>query len=43
MPELPEVETIKNDLRGKILRKKIIVVEIKSKKIIKKRQVLKKR
>ena len=29
MPELPEVETIKNDLEKKILKKKIIQVEVK--------------
>jgi|GEM_PF-10480 len=34
MPELPEVETIKNDLKKRILRKKITAVEIRSKKIV---------
>ncbi|MFA4833814.1 MAG: bifunctional DNA-formamidopyrimidine glycosylase/DNA-(apurinic or apyrimidinic site) lyase [Patescibacteria group bacterium] len=34
MPELPEVETIKNDLKKRILRKKIIGVEIRGKKIV---------
>ena len=35
MPELPEVETIKNDLMIKILNKEIKLVKIKLKKIIK--------
>ena len=35
MPELPEVETIKNDLREKILNKKIKKVDLKLKKIVK--------
>jgi len=35
MPELPEVETIKNDLKKRILGKKITAVEIRSRKIIK--------
>jgi len=35
MPELPEVETIKNDLRKAILNKTIAEVEIKDKKAIK--------
>lgn len=35
MPELPEVETIKNDLKKKILNKKILKIEIKDKKIVK--------
>ncbi|MDD5031790.1 MAG: bifunctional DNA-formamidopyrimidine glycosylase/DNA-(apurinic or apyrimidinic site) lyase [Patescibacteria group bacterium] len=34
MPELPEVETIKNDLKKRILGKKIIEVEIRSKKVV---------
>ena len=34
MPELPEVETIKNDLAKKILNKKIIQVEVRDKKIV---------
>jgi len=34
MPELPEVETIKNDLSEKILNKKIVGVEILNKKIV---------
>jgi formamidopyrimidine-DNA glycosylase len=34
MPELPEVETIKNQLRDKILRKKVIGVEIAREKMI---------
>ncbi len=34
MPELPEVETIKNDLQKKIIRKAIKKVEIRKKKII---------
>lgn len=35
MPELPEVETIKNDLRKKILKKKIKKVDLRLKKIVK--------
>ena len=35
MPELPEVETIKNDLKKVILDKKIIGVKVGKKKIIK--------
>jgi len=35
MPELPEVETIKNDLRKKILGKKIRKVDLRLKKIVK--------
>src|SRR3989344_3792005 len=35
MPELPEVETIRRDLEGKIVRKKITDVEIRAKKIVK--------
>src|SRR3989344_2049285 len=35
MPELPEVETIRSDLREKIIGKKIIAVEIREKKIAK--------
>src|SRR3989344_417784 len=35
MPELPEVETIRRDLEGKIVRKKITDVEVRAKKIIK--------
>lgn len=35
MPELPEVETIKNDLRKRILRKKIVGIEIRKRKIVK--------
>jgi formamidopyrimidine-DNA glycosylase len=35
MPELPEVETIKNDLRKKILRKKITAVTVKLTRIVK--------
>ncbi|MFH1822529.1 MAG: bifunctional DNA-formamidopyrimidine glycosylase/DNA-(apurinic or apyrimidinic site) lyase [Patescibacteria group bacterium] len=35
MPELPEVETIKNDLNKKILRKKIIDLKILNKKSVK--------
>ncbi|MCK4525028.1 MAG: bifunctional DNA-formamidopyrimidine glycosylase/DNA-(apurinic or apyrimidinic site) lyase [Candidatus Andersenbacteria bacterium] len=35
MPELPEVETIKNDLREKILNKKIKEVDLRLKKIVK--------
>lgn len=35
MPELPEVETIKNDLKEVILDKKIIAVKVGKKKIIK--------
>lgn len=35
MPELPEVETIKNDLRKKILNVKIIKVDIRLNKIVK--------
>ena len=35
MPELPEVETIKNDLKQKILRKKIEKVDLKLKKTVK--------
>lgn len=35
MPELPEVETIKNDLKQKILRKKIKRVDLRLKKIVK--------
>ena len=35
MPELPEVETIKNDLKKRILRKKIVGIEIRKRKIIK--------
>jgi len=34
MPELPEVETIKNDLRKKILNKKIKKVDLRLKKIV---------
>src|SRR3989338_7318565 len=35
MPELPEVETIRRDLEGKIVRKKIVEVEVRAKKIVK--------
>lgn len=35
MPELPEVETIKNDLKRKILNKKIKRVDLRTKKIVK--------
>lgn len=35
MPELPEVETIRNDLKQKILNKKIKKVDLKLKKIVK--------
>ena len=35
MPELPEMETIKNDLKQKILRKKIGRVDLRLKKIVK--------
>lgn len=35
MPELPEVETIKNDLKKAILGKKIAGVEVKDKKVVK--------
>jgi len=35
MPELPEVETIRRDLEGKIVRKKIADVEVLAKKIVK--------
>ena len=35
MPELPEVETIKNDLKEKILNKKIKKVDLRLKKIVK--------
>lgn len=35
MPELPEVETIRRDLEGKILRNKIVDVEVRGKKIVK--------
>ena len=35
MPELPEVETIKNDLKQKILKKKIEKVDLRLKKIVK--------
>jgi len=35
MPELPEVETIKNDLKEKILKKKIEKVDLRLKKIVK--------
>jgi len=35
MPELPEVETIKNDLKKVILDKKIILVDVKDKKAVK--------
>lgn len=35
MPELPEVETIVRDLKKKILKKKIVKVEVKLKRIIK--------
>ena len=35
MPELPEVETIKNDLKEKILKKKIKKVDLRLKKIVK--------
>ncbi|MCK4524952.1 MAG: bifunctional DNA-formamidopyrimidine glycosylase/DNA-(apurinic or apyrimidinic site) lyase [Candidatus Andersenbacteria bacterium] len=35
MPELPEVETIKNDLKEKILNKKIKTVDLRLKKIVK--------
>lgn len=35
MPELPEVETIRRDLEGKIVRKKIVDVEVRAKKIVK--------
>lgn len=34
MPELPEVETIRNDLRRKILNKKIVQVEIRKNKAV---------
>ncbi|MDD5071848.1 MAG: bifunctional DNA-formamidopyrimidine glycosylase/DNA-(apurinic or apyrimidinic site) lyase [Patescibacteria group bacterium] len=39
MPELPEVETIKNDLKKRILGKLIIGVEIRGKKAVKSRPV----
>ena len=35
MPELPEIETIKNDLKKKILKKKIKKVDLRLKKIVK--------
>lgn len=35
MPELPEVETIRRDLEGKIIYKKIVGVEVRVKKIVK--------
>jgi len=35
MPELPEVETIKNDLKKRILGKKIVGLEIRSRKMMK--------
>ena len=35
MPELPEVETIRRDLEGKIRSKKIVNVEVRAKKIVK--------
>lgn len=35
MPELPEVETIRNDLKQKILKKKIKKVDLRLKKIVK--------
>ncbi|HCW32312.1 MAG: formamidopyrimidine-DNA glycosylase, formamidopyrimidine-DNA glycosylase [Candidatus Peregrinibacteria bacterium GW2011_GWF2_39_17] len=35
MPELPEVETIKNDLSAEILHKKILFIELRLKKIVK--------
>jgi formamidopyrimidine-DNA glycosylase len=35
MPELPEVETIKNDLKKKVLEKTIIDIEIRQNKIVK--------
>ena len=35
MPELPEVETIKNDLKQKILKKRIKKVDLRLKKIVK--------
>ena len=35
MPELPEVETIKNDLKEKILKKRIKKVDLRLKKIVK--------
>jgi len=35
MPELPEVETIKNDLRERILNKKIKKIDLRLKKIVK--------
>ncbi|MDP3731048.1 MAG: bifunctional DNA-formamidopyrimidine glycosylase/DNA-(apurinic or apyrimidinic site) lyase [bacterium] len=35
MPELPEVETIRRDLEGKIVRKKIASVDVRAKKIVK--------
>src|SRR3989344_1815823 len=35
MPELPEVETIRRDLEGRIVRKKIADVEVRAKKIVK--------
>ena len=35
MPELPEVQTIVQDLRGKVLRQKITRVDVRLKKIVK--------
>ncbi|MBI2064411.1 MAG: bifunctional DNA-formamidopyrimidine glycosylase/DNA-(apurinic or apyrimidinic site) lyase [Candidatus Yanofskybacteria bacterium] len=35
MPELPEVETIRRELEGKIVCKKIVNVEVRAKKIVK--------
>ena len=35
MPELPEVETIRNDLKRKVLNKKIKKVDLRSRKIVK--------
>jgi len=34
MPELPEVETIKNDLKPRVTDKKIVAVEVRSEKIV---------
>jgi len=35
MPELPEVETIKNDLSKKILNKKIVSAQVRKARIVK--------
>ena len=40
MPELPEVETIKNDLRGKIIGQEITGIEIKKAKMVKPNQLV---